>query len=251
MTEGKRILFVIPWGERTIIGTTDTDYNGSLDDVRADESDIQYVLSVASQFFPSAKLTPADVISTWAGLRPLISDSDGKPSDISRSHEIRMPEPGWWDVAGGKLTTYRLMAEQTVDKLVHWLHKHNKKNGSIKPCRTTDEPLLPASETNGFSGILPPEFSRRAVEHFCANEWAVHLDDVMVRRTSWHYYHHDANQKSERVADWMGELLGWSVEERAAELARYHALTCCASDADTATSPQNRRRNDHQTASAA
>lgn len=67
MTEGKRILFVIPWGERTIIGTTDTDYHGPLDEVTADESDIAYVLQITNQFFPSAKLTAPDVISAWAG----------------------------------------------------------------------------------------------------------------------------------------------------------------------------------------
>jgi glycerol-3-phosphate dehydrogenase len=244
MTEGKRILFVIPWGERTIIGTTDTDYDGPLDDVRADAADIQYVLGITNQFFPGAKLTGADVISTWAGLRPLLADPDGKPSDISRSHEIRMPEPGWWDVAGGKLTTYRLMAEQTVDKLVAWQRKNGQPIGAIAPCRTAEEPLLPASETNGVSGILPPEFSRRAVEHFCTNEWAAHLDDVMVRRTSWHYYHRDADQKAERVADWMGELLGWSAIQRTDELVRYRAMTRCQSLADSTSSPQNRRRND-------
>jgi glycerol-3-phosphate dehydrogenase len=250
MTEGKRILFVIPWGERTIVGTTDTDYDGSLDDVRADDSDIQYVLSVTNQFFPTTKLTAADVISTWAGLRPLIADPDGKPSDISRSHEIRMPEPGWWDVAGGKLTTYRLMAEQTVDRLVGWMRKGNDVNGSIGACRTAEERLLPDAEANGLSGILPPEFSRRGVEHFCEKEWAAHLDDVMVRRTSWHYYHRDAEQKSERVADWMGELLGWSAKQRDEELARYRSMTRCQPLADAASSPQNRRRNDHQPASA-
>ena len=118
MTEGKRILFAIPWGERTILGTTDTDYDGPLDDVRADATDIGYVLQITNQFFPAAKLVAADVISAWAGLRPLVADPSGKPSDISRAHEIHNPEPGWWDVAGGKLTTYRLMGEQTVDQIV-------------------------------------------------------------------------------------------------------------------------------------
>ena len=106
MTEGKRILFMIPWGERTIIGTTDTDYQGSLDDVRADTEDVAYVLRVANLFFPNSQLTTRDVISAWAGLRPLVADPSGKPSDVSRAHEIHNPEPGWWDVAGGKLTTY-------------------------------------------------------------------------------------------------------------------------------------------------
>src|SRR5208337_3081788 len=106
------------------------------------------------------------------------------PSDISRAHEIHNPEPGWGDVAGGKLTTYRLMGEQTVDQIVNglvglqWLQGVR---GEVGRCRTAEEPLLPAGETGGVSGILPPEFSRKAVEHYVAREWAVHLDDVMVR----------------------------------------------------------------------
>jgi glycerol-3-phosphate dehydrogenase len=147
----------------------------------------------------------------------LIANPNGKPSDISRSHDITRPEPGWWDVAGGKLTTYRLMAEQTVDGIVRELKV------SAPPCRTAHEPLLPHAEIAGVSGILPSEFSRRSVEHYCAREWAVHLDDVMVRRTSWHYYFRDAAKKAERVADWMGELLGWSAEHRSVELQRYYA----------------------------
>lgn len=219
MSEGKRILFAIPWGERTIIGTTDTDYNGSLDNVQADATDIAYVLKVTNQFFPGARLSEADVISAWAGLRPLVADPNGKPSDVSRAHEIHNPEPGWWDVAGGKLTTYRLMGEQTVDQIVKW------QKGNGPRCRTAQEPLLPAAETAGLSGITPPEFSRRAVEHYLAREWALHLDDVMVRRTSWHYYFSDAAAKARQVAEWMGELLGWSREELSAELERYARMT--------------------------
>ncbi|MGA2867059.1 MAG: glycerol-3-phosphate dehydrogenase/oxidase [Verrucomicrobiota bacterium] len=231
MTQGERILFAIPWGERTILGTTDTDYSGPIEDVRADDSDIGYVLNVANQFFPKARLRASDVLSAWAGLRPLIADASGKPSDVSRSHEIRSPEPGWWDVAGGKLTTYRLMAEQTVDGVVAWLKESNRSskarrgNGAFGRCRTAAEPLLPVAETAGLSGILPPELSRRAVEHYVANEWAFHLDDVMLRRTSWHYYSTEAPQLAERVADWMSQLLGWSAQGRAAELERYARTT--------------------------
>ena len=219
MTEGKRILFVIPWGERTIIGTTDTDYKGSLDDVRADAEDVAYVLKVTNQFFPNAKLTTKDVISAWAGLRPLVADPNGKPSDVSRAHEIHNPEPGWWDVAGGKLTTYRLMGEQTVDQIVKKLKKLKGADVAVAPCRTAQEPLLPPSETTGVSAITPPPFGRGPVEHYVNHEWAVHLDDVMVRRTSWHWFYRDAASK--QVADWMGELLGWSAETRQAELERY------------------------------
>ena len=90
-------------------------------------------------------------------------------------------------------------------------------------CRTAEEPLLPPAETAGRSGILPPEFNRQVVEHYCAHEWAVHLDDLMVRRTSWQHYCPDAGQRAERVADWMGEWFRWSAATREAEIERYRA----------------------------
>jgi len=213
-----------------ILGTTDTDYNGSLDRITADASDVAYVLEIANKFFPRARLTSRDVIGAWAGVRPLIAARGGKPSDISRSHEIRNPEPGWWDVAGGKLTTYRLMAEQTVDQIARWLLRTPRP--AFRPCRTADEPLLTPSDIAEVSGILPPPFERRVIEHYCANEWAVHLDDVMVRRTSWQYYCPDARQRAGQAADWMGACLGWSEAARAAELNRYEAAVGLASMPD-------------------
>ena len=81
------------------------------------------MLQITNQFFPNAKPDRRRRHQHWAGLRPLLADANGKPSDLSRSHEIATPKPGWWDVAGGKLTTYRLMAEQTVDQIVTRLRK--------------------------------------------------------------------------------------------------------------------------------
>jgi glycerol-3-phosphate dehydrogenase len=98
-----------------------------------------------------------------------------------------------------------------------------KLNVSLKS-RTAQEPLLPKAEAQGVSAILPPKFNRRVVEHYVAKEWALHLEDVMLRRTSWHYYCPDAASKAEQVADWMAELLGWSAETRATELATYRRL---------------------------
>ncbi len=239
MTEGKRILFAIPWGERTILGTTDTDYNGPLDEVTAEAADIGYILQITNQFFPEVRLSTADVISAWAGLRPLVADPGGRPSDISRSHEIKNPEPGWWDVTGGKLTTYRLMAEQVVDQIVISLKKLAVSPPAVAPCRTAMEPLLPASDTQNISGILPPEFCRRVVQHYCAHEWAVHLEDVMVRRTSWYQYHRDAALKAEQVADWMSDLLGWPQAQRAAELQHYHNFARGQQEAPAASSAEN------------
>ena len=222
MAEGDRILFAIPWGQRTILGTTDTDYDGALDDVPTDAADVAYVLRVTNSTFPQAKLAPADVLSYWAGVRPLISEGEvvqGAPSDTSRNHQIRMPEPGWIDVAGGKLTTYRLMAEQTIDMLARALRR------DLPECRTADEPLVEASQATNLSNVIPPAVTRGAVAHYCAQEWALALSDVMFRRTGWAYYCRNAPEIAEEVSRWMAELLGWSAEQQAAELAEYRRVT--------------------------
>jgi glycerol-3-phosphate dehydrogenase len=215
MSQGKRILFAIPWHRRVILGTTDTDYDGPLDDVRPDTADVDYILDIANSSFPSAGLNRADVIRAWAGLRPLIADSRGGPSDISRAHQILSPQPGWFDVAGGKLTTYRLIAEQTIDRVFRHLGLRPP------PCRTADLPLLEASAGQTFSGITPPEVTPEAVEHYCANEWVVHLDDVMIRRTNWHTYHRHADEIARQVCRLMSEIYGWDGGQQQTELARY------------------------------
>lgn len=222
MTHGKRILFAIPWGERVIVGTTDDDYSGPIDSPRAEPREIDYLLQIVNQSFPGAHISISDVISTWAGLRPLIADDpNGRPSEISRTHQIRNRERGWWDVAGGKLTTYRLMAEQTVDQIVSAFKRSNILDLLSPHCRTAILPLLTSEQTNGFSGITPPQFGRRAIEHYCGFEWAVHLDDVMVRRTGWHYYFRDAKSKAEQAADWMSDCCGWTPMQRNKEIADY------------------------------
>lgn len=200
MTAGNRILFALPWGERTILGTTDTDYGGLIEDVKTEPEDVEYILRITNGYFPEARLTPDDIISDWAGLRPLIWSGRGRPSDISRSHEIRSPQPGWYDVAGGKLTTYRLMAEQTVDRVEKWLGRPHTQS------RTAREPLLPPEETNPVSRIVPPPVERGIVEHCCRHEWARHSEDIMIRRTSWHYYHRDREAIEQQVKQWMLEI---------------------------------------------
>jgi glycerol-3-phosphate dehydrogenase len=218
MTEGPRILFAIPWGERVIIGTTDTDYDGPPQAVRTEAADVQYILGVVNASFPAAKLSTADVLSCWAGLRPLIADRRGRPSDISRRHVIQMAQLGWLDVAGGKLTTYRLIAEQAVDRLLRHLRQRAAR------CRTAEEPLRDAGGGCPYSGILPPVVGPEPVRYACRHEWAVHLDDVMLRRTSWHYYHRDAAAIARQAAGWMAEVLGWDAARQHAELERYGAV---------------------------
>src|SRR6185369_15217005 len=84
-----RVMFAIPWRERTVLGTTDTDFEGTADDVAADAADVKYLCDSANGVFPGAQLEPKDVISTWAGLRPLIAASPNvDESDVSREHEV-------------------------------------------------------------------------------------------------------------------------------------------------------------------
>jgi glycerol-3-phosphate dehydrogenase len=125
----QRVMFAIPWRERTVLGTTDTDFTGTADEVAADAADVAYLCESGNGVFPSARLTPADVISTWAGLRPLIAatqvtDADGNDvdeSDVSREHEVFTRADGLVIIAGGKLTTYRRMARQAVGETLKLL----------------------------------------------------------------------------------------------------------------------------------
>jgi glycerol-3-phosphate dehydrogenase len=220
MTEGPRVVYAIGWGERVYIGTTDTDFDAAPESVQTDQADIDYILGVTNQFFPDAKLDSNDVIKTWAGVRPLVYDKRGQPSDVSRSHLITMRKDGWIDVGGGKLTTYRLMAQEVVEKITKLL------NYTGKECRTAIEPLLAENEiARGFSRIVPPEVTFEAVEHYCLNEWALHLDDVMIRRTRWHYYLEEPAHTAAQVASWMASLLGWDEQVKQEELNRYRGLS--------------------------
>ena len=215
MTEEKRVVWAIPWGEMVYIGTTDTDFSGSLETVRTHPEDISYILGVVKSYFPELNITETDLISTWAGVRPLIAAAGGHPSVISRSHRIIISPDGWLDAAGGKLTTYRLMAEEAVNKLVRFL------NRAAPPCRTHQEALMEDGEPEGVSGVIPPPVTVEAVRHYCEKEWAVHLDDVMIRRTNWHHYLTDAKNVARQVSDWMAAYHGWDLHRQQTEWQRY------------------------------
>ena len=118
-----RVMFVLPAGAFTIIGTTDTFDDVTPSEGRAAEADVEYLLASANHHFPEAQLTRSDVVSAWAGLRPLAAAAAGSkaPGSVSREHTIDEPVPGLVRVTGGKLTTYRAMAAQVVDVLVRLL----------------------------------------------------------------------------------------------------------------------------------
>jgi glycerol-3-phosphate dehydrogenase len=134
------------------------------------------------------------------------------------------------------------MAEQTVDAVVDFT------KASSKACTTATTPLLPGEPQPAYSGILPPPVSREAVEHYCRNEWAVHLYDVMIRRTSWRYYHRDHLAIAEQAARWMAQTLGWDDDRVRQELLEYDRAVAESSACGFATPV--RARGDHHDAPA-
>lgn len=114
----KRSVFVVPHGAFTYIGTTDTDYTGSIDDPQCTAEDVQYLLD-AINGCSTETLSTDDVVGTWAGLRPLVkAAASGRTADLSRKHKVRLSPSGLVTITGGKLTTYREMAADTVDEIV-------------------------------------------------------------------------------------------------------------------------------------
>jgi glycerol-3-phosphate dehydrogenase len=138
-----RVLFALPWGDRSYIGTTDTDYTGDPADVAADKSDVVYLVDAANAYFPKHQLVPSDVIATWAGLRPLVAPSgEGVgESQVSREHTILVGTDNLVTIAGGKLTTYRRMAAEIVDTVTNLLRFQNKLPKDLTASRTAEEPL--------------------------------------------------------------------------------------------------------------
>jgi len=143
MLPDRRVIFCIPWVERTVVGTTDTDFTGDPDDVAADAADVKYLCEAVNRHFET-HLGPDDVVATWAGLRPLVASDATRTSDVSRDHEVLVREEGIIVIAGGKLTTYRRMAKDATDRAVEWLGDRGDaalEGRTIHPCRTKGRPL--------------------------------------------------------------------------------------------------------------
>src|SRR5690625_1615515 len=126
-TADKRMIFAIPRGNTTYVGTTDTDYHGDIANPDVTEDDYTYLLESINGMFPSLNLTVDDIESSWAGLRPLIAREGKKPGEISRKDAVFISESGLISMAGGKLTGYRKMAEEAVDIVVNQLKEEEGK----------------------------------------------------------------------------------------------------------------------------
>lgn len=190
----KRVLFVIPWGTHDLIGTTDTDFAGSLDDISADRDDIDYLLEAVNWFFPRVRLTPSDVISSYAGLRPLIaSDKAESPSATSREESILESPSGLITLAGGKLTTYRFVAQEVVDVVARRLGpaRRRRHETTVKPLPggsppKGDEMVDQLTRTNGHGltreqiAHLVQRYGSRTLEVLALIRTHADLKDVMV-----------------------------------------------------------------------
>lgn len=154
-----RVLFAIPWGEQTYIGTTDTDFEGDPAEIHASNEDVHYLVDAANFYFPKVNLKVEHVIATWAGLRPLMSPvtetNEVDESSVSREHQILVGKDGLITIAGGKLTTYRKMSEEVVDTAIKLLRiSGHCRDRRLSRCQTDQEPLpgavgWPADDDHG------------------------------------------------------------------------------------------------------
>jgi glycerol-3-phosphate dehydrogenase len=167
-----RVMFVLPWGELSYIGTTDTDADSSPDSLRVTAADVTYLLRSANAAFPDARLAPSDVVSAWAGLRPLLREDDHtNPSSVSREHRVVESAQGLITIAGGKLTTYRVMARDVVDRVAARLQEQDGR--PLAGHVPTDRLPLPGGEAAELEVLVEAARARGASDisarHLVAN----------------------------------------------------------------------------------
>ncbi len=254
-----RILFAIPWGTHTYIGTTDTDFDGDVNEVHADADDVDYLLRVVNRDFPDAGLTTDDVISTWAGLRPLIQDEDAESeSSVSREHHLQVDDDGLVLIAGGKLTTYRTMAAEVLEATRDLLRARSVQ---LEACTTETRPLTgggePAPPADEILRELGPDrcqhlqgrygsdwdavarlmlddadlaepvvdglpFLRGDLLHAIREEGGLTVEDLLWRRTEILLKAPDQGLEClEWVADLAASQMGWDAQRRTAEIEGY------------------------------
>lgn len=268
----KSVLFVIPWSRYWLIGTTDTPWEQQLQHPVATSADIEYVLRHANTVL-ARPLTRDDIIGTWAGLRPLLqpgTKAGTSSAKISREHSTASPIPGLTVIAGGKLTTYRVMARDAVDFALG-------DRAAGLPSITDRIPLVGAvglealgrratvvARTYGWSGQMvdhllhrygsllgdlvdaiaarpdlarplecAPAYLRAEIAYAATHEGVLHLEDVMLHRTRLNYEMRDRGLAAlPEIAALTGEILGWGPERVAAEMQSYTERARAEADAE-------------------
>ena len=255
------VLFVIPWGTHWIVGTTDTDWQLDRAHPAANRADIDYLLSQVSSVL-STPLTHADIDGVYAGLRPLLAGESEATSTLSREHAVGRPQPGLVSIAGGKYTTYRVMAADAVDAALADLP------AGVGPSVTAEIPLVGAegyhamvnrvehvarerglptwrvthlldrygslvqevlAVADGDPSLLEPlpgaeEYLRLEIVYAATHEGALHLDDLLARRTRISIETRDRGVAcAEPTARLVAPVLGWDEGRIADEVAAYRA----------------------------
>jgi glycerol-3-phosphate dehydrogenase len=255
------VLFVLPWGGHWIIGTTDTDWSLDRAHPAASSRDIAYLLDQVNHWL-DRPLSKEDIEGVYAGLRPLLSGEDEQTSKLSREHAVVEPMLGLMLVAGGKYTTYRVMAADVIDRAARRLGR------SVPPSRTDQLPLLGADgyrhlwtnradlarrrrvpagvvehllerygslavEVLNLVAARPslgrpvagaPEYLAAEIVYAAGYEGALHLEDALTRRTRISIEtEHRGTESAAHVAELMGEVLGWDAATRTREVDHYLA----------------------------
>ncbi len=267
----KSVLFVLPWGEHWIIGTTDTEWKLHLDHPAADRADIDYLLDQVNGVL-ARPLTHADVVGVYAGLRPLASAGGRDTTRVSREHEVRRSAPGLISAVGGKYTTYRIMARDAVDAAVRDL------GFKVDASQTARLPLLGAAWLSaasrraaahpGAAGLATAQVQRLVerwgslalevldviaaeptlgaplpgaeaylaadVRYAASHEGALHVDDVLTRRTHISFETPDRGGRAvAAVARLMAPVLGWDEATIAREVTHYRARLVAEREAES------------------
>ncbi|MGH9136017.1 MAG: FAD-dependent oxidoreductase [Acidimicrobiales bacterium] len=262
----KRSVFVVPWGgppggepRFAYIGTTDTDFDGPLDDPQCTPADIDYLLGAINFSVADRDITRADILGTWAGLRPLVrSAGSGKTADLSRGHQIKVSRTGVVTITGGKLTTYRHMAEDTVDAALKVLGDRAKRRvarrsptaklrlrgaDGYEQLASSSDPLarLLAERYGGDANVLVAmvdddaslgdplvpgtEYVRAEAVYAARHEMGRTLSDILARRTRALLQAREASVGSAPgVAALVAPELGWGDGEIERQVAAYREL---------------------------
>lgn len=257
----RSVLFVIPWGAHWIIGTTDTDWNLDLAHPAASETDIDYLVEQVNRVL-TVPLSHRDIQGVYAGLRPLLAGESDDTSRLSREHAVSRPRPGLVAIAGGKYTTYRVMAADAVDATAADLgrplprsvtasipllgaegypaldnqvavlaRRHGLPAATIRHVldrygSLIREVLGPAAAEPGLLEPVPgaPEYLLAEIRYAVSHEAALHLDDLLTRRTRIYIETpHRGTESATAAADVAAPLLGWSPSRARSEVAAYLA----------------------------
>ncbi len=257
----KRSIFVVPWpgSDLVYLGTTDTDYSGSLDDPACTPEDVDYLLEAANNVTTS-RLTRADVTGVWAGLRPLLAPRakgghmSERTADLSRRHTVSTSPHGLVTVTGGKLTTYRKMGEDTVDAAARVLGESPRQRRCVTKslallgsttkvrdpvalaqrsgrllARYGTEQAAVSAVADGRPELLEPAvpglpYTGAELVYAVREEMALTLDDVLARRTRARIQRaHDAMTAAPALARLLAPELGWDEREAADQASRFVA----------------------------